>query len=406
MKLYWKSLVIAIIVVLTIPIFYVKSSLISSESKLDLVHEKESGDEKYLQKLIIEADAQFRNSGYTQMKLVGNELINRNNEGFNSRMNDDYNKPELIKGYEKDYRNFMRGKNNDKKSFIESDEYIVYVEIDEPRNSHINSEKKELYVSVLDKKTKETKTFKEKISVTKGTYFIYLLNISLEDNILNVMTSAELESQKKIDNYALNIVNQTIINQEEIMSIDTTNNGDIYEDLSTINVDNTSTDLIINRERTEVVDEAETINEYGEEEITTNKYYHYNIPNKELKELQFENIDSMTAIDVNEGKFIYSVENKGKLKVESYDLEKLIVDKIAYHVSDQIASDQFMSGAIHDNALYMFYNDINKENEVESLKIEVINLNDMKNLYTGSVIIKNTDIDLDYIDFQSPQFNE
>ena len=65
-----------------------------------------------------------------------------------------------------------------------------------------------------------------------------------------------------------------------------------------------------------------------------------------------------------------------------------------------------MSGAIHDNALYMFYNDINKENEVESLKIEVINLNDMKNLYTGSVIIKNTDIDLDYIDFQSPQFNE
>lgn len=175
MKKYWQLLVIAGIIVATISVHYIQVAN-AAKQNFNFTFETVSGDDKYVDSLVIEANLENENGMVHHSVTIDKDetiMLDRNRYGYI---------PEQFQQLIDKHKNFMRGKLFNETNYFEDDSKIIYVE--EPRGTwELNEGDTYSYqIDLLNKSDNKKVSFEVKSELKNRFNWITIMNIAVENN--------------------------------------------------------------------------------------------------------------------------------------------------------------------------------------------------------------------------------
>lgn len=204
MRKYWKLLLIAVIIVTTISAHYIQVAN-AAKQNYDVTFEKISGDDQYLDPLLIEANYQ---NGYEYSSV----FITKDETTLLQRAN--YQQiPLTFQQLIDKHKKFMRGKIYNANSYYEDEAKLIYIE--EP-DLGWGLEKGDILtynIDVLNKKENTSVTFSVQSKLNRQANWISIGNIAVVNNELKLITN---HTQRNIDEEVHLIIID--INKQQLLS--------------------------------------------------------------------------------------------------------------------------------------------------------------------------------------------
>lgn len=178
MKKYWQLLVIAIVIVLTIGFHYVQVAS-ATKQNYNFTFENISGDDKYIESLLIEASVE-KGMGYNTV------LINKEESKVVSNPYKSHT-PLLFTELIDEYKNFMRGKPFFANNYYEDETKLVFVK--EPYEDwSLNTEGNYSYkVDVLNKAENKKTSFEVQSASKNKFHYMSIINTTVVNNDLKII---------------------------------------------------------------------------------------------------------------------------------------------------------------------------------------------------------------------------
>lgn len=178
MKKYWQLLVIAGVIVLTIGFHYVQVAS-ATKQNYNFTFENISGDDKYIESLLIEASVE-KGMGYD------NVLIHK---GGSKVISNPYSRhtPLLFTELIDEHKNFMRGKPFFANNYYEDDSKLVFVK--EPYDEwSLNTEGEYSFkVEVLNKAENKKTSFEVPSASKNKLHYMSIINTTVVNNDLKII---------------------------------------------------------------------------------------------------------------------------------------------------------------------------------------------------------------------------
>ncbi|MFD2044256.1 hypothetical protein ACFSTA_10215 [Ornithinibacillus salinisoli] len=184
MKRYWKLISIVSVIVLTISTFYIQS-IVASSKYPEFSFKHISGSEEELKDLTIRAES--GESGlYERVDITNNETFYHSEASFLEYLAGS-NRSAVIKRYQKDYRNFMRGKQETINSYYEDSSTLAYAEIDWKYHDY-EPTKFVFDIDVLNKDSEETTSIQLNVPKSEDYNYLGVEDVQVINGKLKVVT--------------------------------------------------------------------------------------------------------------------------------------------------------------------------------------------------------------------------
>lgn len=372
MKKYWQLLVMGVVIVATVSVHYIQ---VASATKLksDFTFEKVSGDEKYLDPLIIEAS-------YSKGYQYGTILISKDETTLVERSF--YQQvPFTFQKLVDNHKSFMRGKSYDADSFYEDEAQLIYAKGSDQTG---DLEKKITYtIDVLNKEENTSTQFPVQLELNKEFDWIWINHIAVFNNELRLITThVQNDGITEIHLVQIDMNKQQLLNDT---LLDSTSNDESIEFFNDY----------YNLAKEEYA--VYSINTYDKEEIykiTSQQYKLLNIETNEIMPIDLPK--DMVGINrkgfVDNGYFVVSILKDKDMVLNRYNIAQQqwldpVSVPIPFNVKNYLDNpyDQAMNGKFYT------MNEVDK-----GYLLQIIAIEEGKLLYSG-LIPKNADTQNYYI---------
>lgn len=212
MKRYWKIVILPLFIVITFGVLYVHHA-IAKESLPQIELVNVSGNEENREDIIVYGDyVTYESSVWESFRLSTDGVKYSRDQNFLEQFNAFF-QPQEIEKLMNEERNFMRGKEEDPARFVDDGERIAYAG---PSNIYVESN--ELEVDVLDRESRERKSFKVDIPDSERTDHSYVEQVQLLDDTLYVATVNYIMEEQELHVYEISLSDETIEDQGAIVS--------------------------------------------------------------------------------------------------------------------------------------------------------------------------------------------
>lgn len=276
MKRYWRSIVLAGFIIATFSTYYIHSALAMGGLPNFVISHK-SGSEKEIEGVKIWG---YYQGGETE----GSIMIDKNGSEhvkFHSYLDmiTDNHFPKVIQQLQKDYRGFMRDKQEGGGKFFEDDEIVAYADVLMDFHYTVGNYSFTFDIDILDKKTKKQTKFSSKVPQEQDYQFMYPEAVQVtEDNIIKIVTrnmvrqdhEPHVNSNSSEENhiYTFDLEKQSLIDDEVVEANDFVADIDPEDDRYNIHTYSVLTLNSIGPEEYIVFDiSIEEIEDYNIEEI-------------------------------------------------------------------------------------------------------------------------------------------
>ena len=228
MKRYVKLIIIAVVILLSIGVYYIQP-MFSADERPEFKIIANSGDETLSENMVLKGyysenvmlgmgigdDLKITSKGTTYYSESTNSFQSQTSES-------DYEK---INQLQEDYRSFMRGKEPSLANFFEDDTLLAYAELTTNNYSSV-TEDEEFKIEVLNKKTNKESSFS--VDLPKGTNYsyMYIEDIEVANNQLIIVTNGySLNNENEQDEhhfYSISLPNEKI-EKDESLQLDLVN---------------------------------------------------------------------------------------------------------------------------------------------------------------------------------------
>lgn len=334
MKRYVKLIIIAVVILLSIGVYYIQP-MFSADERPEFKIIANSGDETLSENMVLKgyySENVMLGMGIgDDIKITpkGTTYYSDSSNRFQSQLSgSDYEK---INQLQEDYRSFMRGKEPSLANFFEDDTLLAYAELTTNNYSSV-TEDEEFKIEVLNKKTNKESSFS--VDLPKGTNYsyMYIEDIEVANNQLIIVTNGySLNNENEQDEhhfYSISLPNEKI-EKDESLQLDLVNlDGkqiQYVELLSGMNTVQTSKFLVY---RVEIGDEQSETELYEDQEIyeTTYELIGVNIETGEqfLIDLSDEvgNQALSSAFSIEKDILFFYKKNKETITIYTYSLEQ------------------------------------------------------------------------------------
>jgi|GEM_PF-1633583 len=375
MRRYINLLVIVVAVVAAIPFFY---TALAADKDPGLMLKKISGNEKEIRNVKITAlDNQEDNLLNRMFSITSSGSRYLGRESSFSLLDED---PDWYKQYVKQYPRFMRGKTN-QGGFYEDRQMIAYADII-PQPLHRFD--KELYVEVLDKKTRKTETMKRKVQGFSKQSFPSVWDVQKTGNELKVAAATDGD----IRVYRVSLPDKKITGGKWITQRGQTGRMAQYTQLAETDMNKPNHILAYQEEK---VDDDGSV-----KEMNTVIYKYYTNETKKLKppiNIPLRNRDNWKY--VYNGKTVYMATGgkKGGARLLTFDGNgKLKADK-TFAIKYQSTGNPIPE--IKNGRLYFL---IPNDSREKACLLYVFDISSGKQLYSGKVVQKGKRINPRYVE--------
>ncbi|WP_249871428.1 hypothetical protein [Oceanobacillus saliphilus] len=388
MKRYWKLISIVLITVLVIGTFYIQTGIAKSElPEFDI--KTISGNEAELDRIALLGH--YGSGGlidYLEITESGTEYAS--GDSFLRQLSGNYTSSE-VKRLQKNYRNFMRGKNNGMGTFFENESIVAYAKLGMDSMSVSNYQPHSIDISILNKETKKETSFD--ISIVDDNYqsmYIYAVYVDEEMKILTNNSYYDSQAGKErteVHVYSIDISAEKLVNDDVILNTEDASPKTIAGIHIPGNLDETdTTNYLLKREiHKEVSDERESYYELTDAEL-----FLYDIGTNELEPINLSNDYLMNAypIFINDAFIYFLQEDEGELKIVIYNVATKEVERnqtFNFSNNDPLY-DSFYK--IKDEKLYI----INTYYKfAASGSIFIADINTGETLFEGTIEMDNSD---------------
>ncbi|MER2180084.1 MAG: hypothetical protein ABS890_05535 [Carnobacterium inhibens] len=222
MKRYVKLIIIAVVILLSIGVYYIQP-MFSADERPEFKIIANSGDETLSENMVLKgyySENVMLGMGIgDDIKITpkGTTYYSDSSNRFQSQLSgSDYEK---INQLQEDYRSFMRGKEPSLANFFEDDTLLAYAELTTNNYSSV-TEDEEFKIEVLNKKTNKESSFS--VDLPKGTNYsyMYIEDIEVANNQLIIVTNGySLNNENEQDEhhfYSVSLPNEKIEKDERL----------------------------------------------------------------------------------------------------------------------------------------------------------------------------------------------
>lgn len=421
---YWKLIVLTIITVFTLAVLYINQTTLSSHL-LQFSIKKISGDNKEVESLVLTGDVSDGLYNFESFRLDNNGTSYSRDQPFFKRLSDDYQPLEITR-LQQNYRNFMRGKDENIYSYYEDKQVLAYGAIQYDFTGMYDFK---FEVAVLDKKTNETVSFNYMIPNRADYAYVEVAGIEMVDENLKMITindrdDDDLSTEVHVYTFDLKkkkIVDDEVIGKQHLLAqMDIEQEGFIqllhgeFSDREHIIV----SDIVTETERIDSVTENEEL--YDEEfdykeHVKDQKIIKYNLNTKTTDKIDLPKEVVKKGIPiVFDGRVLTFINTDKELQLINYDTVKKRIEKeitINMDQSDTYLGDLFHSlnrPRVKDGKLYYVDSDVNSNLKNGAKNIVVIDLKTLDTLYEGTIEMDKPprleNLDDLYLDFYQVEF--
>ncbi|MFC4024805.1 hypothetical protein ACFOUV_13460 [Oceanobacillus longus] len=387
---YWKLISISIITVLTIGAFYIQSAM-ASNNYPEFVLDTQSGNKDEISNITIRADyREGINGEYAEITSEGTMYASE--QSFLDRLGGMYTDADMER-LQKNYRNFMRGKDNIWAVF-EDQNILAYADIndhyivDGPREFTFD-------IDILEKDSSKTRNFTINIPEKNKYNYVQIEDVQVLNNEMIVTTvnhsvNGNEWGSDEIHVYRFNITDEKLVT-DEVIQVNPEH----------ANVQFAHVNLIHDQSDIGSAEHLVFIKEYMKEVQHEDGSYYlepngseliaYNLKTNELETIQLsEEIQvSSGSIYLNDST-LYIIELADKdIKVTSFNMDSKEIEKLETinlpSINSSNLNDHF-SVKIKDGEMYLVGYEVNKNTEAPLL---VIDLDSGKIKYEGVIITEN-----------------
>lgn len=361
MKKYSKLIIITVVMVVTWIVFYVHLQSIT-DTFARFSFKTIEGDEALIDKIVVKGDTSSSQLTYEPFVLTKDDTTYLREASITERFGYFYTS-EKIKQLQKEYRQFMRGKNYNVKSYGITEDNIYYAEFTFA-NFGINPEK--IMIEVFDRETEESKqviidapelhtyAYIEKVIPSGDNVFIVV------ENIISNHTDDTHQVEWQV--YRYDFASETA---HEPSKFDI---GEIYAYNNFMQVlvddDRNPSEIVITAS---IIDYEEGVHEdyfqYGTEEeamdheiVRLVDVKKFNLETKEISTIKIESQELGLPVAYNGEEIVFLDKNVGELKYSTYHLETNI---LAERITVPVDNDYF--------SYWDFHNTIEENNYVYTL---------------------------------------
>lgn len=406
MKRYWKLIMLAVVIVLTIGSFYIKQSLASGnypEMKL----ETKSGDKKAADNLILDTNiralcADCEGTGGGSDVKVTTEGSSSEEETFLGEVKGDLQDSKISR-LQKEYRNFMRDKPDDPGLYAEDKNDVVYADFDKnvSRTPHQNYK---LNVDWLDGKDDTRSTFAvqlpdhEKYSDTYVQY-VYLTNGQLKIVTRNRKHADEAATDIELHVYTIDRDTEEMVDEDTVLTGAENVDSVDWVEMASYADEGGKDGLILTKD-----EEADS--ETGDHvELIDRQFVYYDLQTKKQKELSLpDKLRDQTIETFHDNTLYFSKQEDEKVTITAFDInDQKITDSFTVNISDLMASPETgkLMTHIKDEKLYIVSDE---QKEKQDTAVIIVDMKSGETVYEGSIALddamKNYDVFINGVSFQ------
>lgn len=211
MKKYWQLLVIAGIIVATISVHYIQV-VNATKQNFDFTFENISGDDKYIDSLVIEANLE---NGMVHHSVI----IDKDETMLLDRYQFEYIPAQFQQLIDK-HKNFMRGKEFNTTNYFEDDNKIIYVE--EPSGTW-NLSEGDTYsyqIDLLNKADNKKVSFEVQSELKNKFNWITIMNIAVVNNEMKLLVrQIKNNGDEEVYVIIIDLKNQQLLSESLVDSV-------------------------------------------------------------------------------------------------------------------------------------------------------------------------------------------
>ena len=382
MSKYWKSIVLFTFTAVIIGVFYVKADTVSN-GFAQLEFEKKEGNDAAVEKLVINGDLFYGMFSFEPFRVDKQGTTYLRDESFSKRLKGFY--PDLyIEQLQKEYRNFMRGKDEDPDYYYEDENILAYGDTPYEFWTYDNYK---FEIAVLDKKTNDTISFSLPIPNRGDYWYVEPYGVFVEGKELSIITVNEKMSNETIQSttahiYTFDLEKKQLINEEVIGSVDYSNDGEGYSEINLVKGEDYFIIAGLTVTPVEFDEESGNYNETGK---LTN-LIKYDIKSKHVEELPIpENEDIGIPFSLNGDQIYFASVEKNQLFLSIYNTEtKKVTDKLEIdNINSYMSIYDIQQAEVEDGKLYFVPS---TQNVGELPSIVVVDLNNLTLDYIGQIV--------------------
>ncbi|OBW57177.1 hypothetical protein A9986_10565 [Solibacillus silvestris] len=307
MKKYWQLLLIAGVIVVSLSVHYIQV-VNAKNTDYQFTFDKISGDDKYLDSLVIEANVEYGG-------VHGSVLINE--EETILRDSSDYNKrPLVFQNLIDEHKNFMRGKALLANNYFEDDTKLVYVKDPEEAWKVKEGETYSYKIDVLDKVKDTTSSFEIQSQLKSRLNWVYFSNLTVVDNELKLLV-------RQVDQYGSEQLYLVIIDLKKQQLLSESLIDEVANDENTsTSINSYNTDYNFGHEKYHIysVDSYDLKNpEYN---LLSRQFHAFNIETNEVAAIQLpEGLDQkLQSISVDDNYLVIAYSTSTEKVIHRYNI--------------------------------------------------------------------------------------
>lgn len=321
MSKYWKSITFGVITIIVLAIFYVNNINYSKQLPQFSI-EKTGGEAKALDNVVVDAYYYYAMDGVESIRVDQDGTNYLRDENYFKRLEGFTQSPEMEE-WQKNYRSFMRGKNDYSAHFVGTDKALTYANI--IADSSFSWEFDTFEIHILDKATKEDSYLTAEIPRYGKYWDQTVIYTHINKGEFTIVTEGNYDEDKmnKVDvnRYTFNMETGRLIDEERIYETTKSQSEQIDEEII-VHTSDQNQDYFIMEKRENAFENIESptggVMEVAHS-IETKSLIKYNAETKQKEEIELpEEIQTIPFIGFDDTTYYFTDEANANVSIIPY----------------------------------------------------------------------------------------
>ncbi|MFL0583336.1 hypothetical protein ACH0B6_12220 [Solibacillus silvestris] len=371
MKKYWQLLLIVGVIIVTLSAHYIQV-VNAKNTDYDFSFETISGDDSYLDSLIIEANLEH-GMGYGSI-LISEEETTLMDSSYYDR------EPLLFQKLIDKHKSFMRGKALIANNYFEDDTKLVYVKDPEEAWKVKEGETYSYKIDVLDKVKDTTISFEVKSQLKSRLNWVFYSDITIVDNELKLLVrQVDHDGSEKMYHVIIDLRNQKLLSESLIEEVASDEN-------KRSSIDSYNTNFNLGHEKYHIY----SVNSYDlnkmEQDLLSRQFHAFNTETNEVAAIQLpeglEQKQQSVVVDDNYLVIAYSTNTEKVIHRYNIGQQRWLETMVVPQQMD-LMNNELNGTSAQNGKLYMM-NQMDNDYVLQIFDIEKGSL-----LYEGKLLINN-----------------
>lgn len=387
MKKYWKLIALPLFIIVVFAVFYINERAVTKnfpQFNFYLTAE----EAKAVESLVIHGDLFRGMFDYEPFRIEKDGTTYLRDESFMKRLYMSY-RPLEIERLQKEYRNFMRGKDESLDLYFENEEILAYSSIP----YHWRTYESNMFdIAVLDKKTNKTNSFSLPIPNHSAYWYVDVYGVTVQDQKMSIVTVNDgmdetgEASNMEVHLYTVDIEGKKLLSDELIAAFSSQPIDYGYEGVDIIFDDrSTKNEMLILHSRTTHEPKGDDFSET----VQMKEIIKYNIGTLEVEEVSYPKEEQLgKLVAFAEDQLYFANIANSNLYLTKYDSGKgEITKELEAPLQNSYSSIGDLYNALVEDGIFYFI-----PPSVDGLELGSIVIVDLKSLtlnYNGQITIEN-----------------